>query len=136
MALDGGTIEPWCKPYLTAISSVSLSEKDTILRKAMSKVAMLQYKRTYNKKWRASHLEHSRTYHREYYRSWIAAKFGVIRPQITNCFICGKEIMEHSLFLDHNHLTGKFRGWLCGRCNSCLGWFEARPKIILEYVLK
>ncbi len=26
--------------------------------------------------------------------------------------------------LDHNHSTGEFRGWLCNKCNSALGWFE------------
>lgn len=24
--------------------------------------------------------------------------------------------------LDHNHEKGTFRGWLCSRCNSALGW--------------
>jgi len=26
--------------------------------------------------------------------------------------------------LDHDHNTGTFRGWLCSRCNSALGWFK------------
>jgi ssDNA-binding Zn-finger/Zn-ribbon topoisomerase 1 len=37
------------------------------------------------------------------------------------CPICLK---LEPLVLDHNHNTGKFKGWLCSRCNSALGFFE------------
>ena len=34
------------------------------------------------------------------------------------------------LGLDHNHLTGQWRGALCARCNSGLGDFMECPKIL------
>lgn len=35
------------------------------------------------------------------------------------CDICKKECKT---FYDHDHTTGKFRGWLCVRCNFMLGY--------------
>lgn len=29
--------------------------------------------------------------------------------------------MKQSMALDHDHVTGKFRGWICARCNVGLG---------------
>lgn len=34
------------------------------------------------------------------------------------CELCGE--LEQTVF-DHNHANGKFRGWLCNRCNRILG---------------
>jgi Recombination endonuclease VII len=43
------------------------------------------------------------------------------RPEPTNCECCGRVEDGRFLCLDHDHVTGKFRGWLCGRCNRAIG---------------
>lgn len=41
------------------------------------------------------------------------------------CTICNKESAdERSLHIDHDHVTGKFRGLLCNKCNTALGLFN------------
>ena len=41
-----------------------------------------------------------------------------VGPPAAACEICRS---EGSTVLDHDHVTGKFRGWLCSRCNLGLG---------------
>ena len=41
------------------------------------------------------------------------------------CEFCLR-IME--LRQDHDHVTGKARGWLCTRCNLLVGWWEIIAK--------
>ena len=36
------------------------------------------------------------------------------------CDCCGQSY--HLMYLDHNHKTNKFRGWLCHKCNSGIGY--------------
>ena len=40
-------------------------------------------------------------------------------PVICEC--CGLAPEKKSLALDHDHTTGKFRGWLCSECNLGIG---------------
>lgn len=50
------------------------------------------------------------------------------RPSPAHCEICGRPPnSRYRLALDHNHISGKFRGWLCFSCNTCLGKFEDNP---------
>lgn len=44
-----------------------------------------------------------------------------------NCEICGA--MGRICF-DHNHETGKFRGWICHRCNVVLGFVKDNSELL------
>ena len=56
------------------------------------------------------------------------------RPE--QCEICGS---IGKICFDHNHKTGKFRGWLCTRCNLVLGHVKDNVqllKALSEYLEK
>jgi hypothetical protein len=38
------------------------------------------------------------------------------------------------LFIDHDHRTGMLRGLLCNRCNSFIGHYEKRKKLVDDYL--
>jgi hypothetical protein len=64
-------------------------------------------------------------------------KYVRARPNVCEC--CGKCTLEQTknrkpigLFLDHDHKTGQFRGWICHDCNSAL----ARAGDNLDGVMK
>lgn len=47
------------------------------------------------------------------------------RPKPAVCDLCAKANKSgKSLHNDHDHITKKFRGWLCTRCNLSLGYFS------------
>jgi hypothetical protein len=50
------------------------------------------------------------------------------------CAICGVPETEctHRLNMDHDHETGQFRGWLCGKCNRLLGMANNNKEILLN----
>ena len=84
-------------------------------------------KREMDARWRASSPHYNRQYHYgispEQYEAMMTAQGGV-------CAICrrpewkGKGNRPHT---DHDHVTGQFRGILCGPCNNGLGMFGDDP---------
>lgn len=40
------------------------------------------------------------------------------------CDICQKPPRDRHLAIDHDHATGAFRGLICRKCNSALGYFN------------
>lgn len=99
--------------------------------------------------WRRNNAEHVKKRRHEYYlrhrakeneqgRQWkqqnaetvkgysLAQKERIAgRPRPEVCELCGekpkKTDKRHGIHFDHSHATGKFRGWLCYRCNHVLG---------------
>ena len=68
-------------------------------------------------------------------------KFWATRPMPEQCEICGVfgRDLKKGLCFDHDHMTGKFRGWICGRCNIALGMVKDNTEILLtmiEYINK
>jgi hypothetical protein len=46
------------------------------------------------------------------------------------CELCFKPDPREKIVWDHCHRTGKFRGWLCDRCNKTIGAAEDSPTIL------
>jgi hypothetical protein len=58
------------------------------------------------------------------------------RPLPLNCEVCNE---TGDIHYDHDHATGKFRGWLCQKCNNTLGLARDNPAILhalAQYLVK
>ena len=65
----------------------------------------------------------------------------VSKQKPIQCEICGAfgSDFKKGLCLDHNHKTGKLRGWICTRCNTAIGMVKENTEILLaiiEYIKK
>ena len=64
------------------------------------------------------------------------------KEQNYSCVICNKHEDNHSrgtLFVDHDHETGKYRALLCTTCNTLLGMAKDSPELLekaAEYLRK
>lgn len=57
-----------------------------------------------------------------------------IREHNGLCDLCGDPPGQKALAFDHCHRTNKFRGLLCGRCNTGLGQFLDDPTRLLKAI--
>lgn len=57
------------------------------------------------------------------------------RPRVELCEICGKTNGKRPLCFDHDHATGEFRGWICHRCNSALGYVRDDVDILDKMIV-
>lgn len=51
------------------------------------------------------------------------------RKKPDSCEICGAMSVIH---FDHDHKTGKFRGWICRRCNLVLGMVKDNQELLVD----
>jgi len=74
---------------------------------------------------------------REGYAACIATVEEIKSAFTGKCFVCGIPETEcnQRLHLDHCHKTGRFRGWLCGRCNRVAGHIDDAPEIALALAM-
>lgn len=82
-------------------------------------------KSAYMKRWRKAHPDLNRQICKEARRRWAGFDGHIPYSRPKKCeALCGRPA-EH---LDHDHVTGKFRGWLCRRCNAGIGMLGDRAR--------
>ena len=55
----------------------------------------------------------------------------MVEQQRGLCALCGEgEVLNRRLSVDHDHVTGRTRKLLCGRCNAALGLFRDNPALL------
>lgn len=64
---------------------------------------------------------------------WERHKYGISKEDISyrECLLCGS---TSNLHIDHCHEKNKFRGLLCGNCNTALGMFKDNVEVMRKAI--
>ncbi len=129
------------------ISSFSKSKSNKSGYKSYCKVCHSEYTNIYRKNKR---LKNPDAYFKHEKERKLIFKFKInleeyesqIKAQGNRCKICnviGEDTHKGMLCLDHDHTSGKIRGFLCDRCNMGLGHFKDDISLLekaIEYLQK
>ena len=87
---------------------------------------------------------HKQEYKNQKRSNHIKHKFGLtleeyttkLKDQNCSCAICGimLPLSGHIAHLDHDHITGKIRSFLCTNCNRGLGHFQDNKEFLMSAI--
>lgn len=83
----------------------------------------------YTKKYRTTHPEQTTSKQQAYRLARREAEAGRVKSK--TCEVCGA---GGRIFYDHDHQTGKFRGWICHPCNATLGFARDRVEVLQKLI--
>lgn len=127
-------LDSWCKECKLEDNKRHNSLTDVFARKR-------EYHREHHLKNREKHLVQSK-------RNNVRIKYGIsleeyyqrLSLQKSKCKICGATLTPgRGATLDHDHKTGRIRGFLCHFCNKGIGMFRDNVDLLLRaavYVMK
>ena len=71
------------------------------------------------------------------YKLTPEAYIELLEGQEYRCGICGthRSKLKKGLAVDHDHITGKIRGLLCGNCNNGIGRFKDDAELLHRAII-
>ncbi len=104
--------------------------KEQIAKRLESRKGYKHSQETIEKIRKANYKENSPTkdknaYEKQRHLKHLEQKAGRIKSK--QCEICGA---FGKICFDHNHDTGKFRGWICSRCNITIGLVKDNKELL------
>lgn len=103
-------LQAWCKECMRLYrQKYNLENRDEL--------------RLNNKQWRDANPDKVRA-------SNLRVKYGIKPEDVSDrCQVCSS---TKKICVDHDHITGKIRGYLCHACNRALGCVKDNPDTLIE----